>query len=73
MWGLSLFTRSTFRVAVLLKSLSSLFFVLMFLPEDAETRDEGHCKGTNAWSLYHHRCDPMMCRIEAELSSTKPP
>ena len=53
--------------------LEPLFFVLMLLPEDAENRDEGHCKGTNARSLYHHRCDPMMCRIEAELSSTKPP
>ena len=53
--------------------LELLFFVLMFLPEDAENRDEGHCKGTNAQSLYDHHCDPMMCRIEAELSSTKPP
>lgn len=55
------------------EKLELLFFVLTFLPEDAEKRDEGHCKGTNARSLYHHRCDPMMCRTEAELSSTKPP
>ena len=37
------------RAAVLWESLGSLFFVLLFPPEDAKKRDGGHCKGT--WFL----------------------